>query len=222
MRMSEEDDAEATEGKFTERVFDIADNIYRNARERVLRRQGCLLDPLKVASYEDLRKAFLPKRKARDVTSVGDQLYQTGLALVENGSMKDYNTPPSCKAVGLSRSWDEEDIITETCNISGSGRNGEATLECDCPDGLGSYTAEEYAKTMVRCIDGKAEIVYSDYPSAGLFEGLRNYASARNGNDVSKMVLALDKIVNAVHGSGPLANYFVSGGTETLDRLKNE
>jgi len=181
----------------------------------------CERKKLNRATFEELRKAFLPKRTRRDVEQVGEKVVGTATELIDNSNLFVYGTPPSCRAIGLDKKGDLEDMYFNKCSLERVKK--KPILVCDCPDGYADYTPKQYAEEhVVKCQNNeRVWMNYSDQP-LGVEKGINQYVTGKSENMVSEMVLGLDKIINAVHGSGPMAHIFVKGGTKTLDRLAQE
>ena len=46
------------------------------------------------------------------------------------------------------------------------------------------------------------------------------FIRAQRGKDFNERLVAFEKIMEFVHGSGPQSNWFIEGGTDTIDRVK--
>lgn len=202
----DEFDEEAVGWEFAEKAFGVAQDMVA-AREpgRELPR----------ASFAELRKCFLPGRTKEDVERVGDKLAASVYEMGGNNSLIHHSNPPNCRAVGLS------DDPFDSCYFEGSP--SDPLLVCDCsPGGYRTYTPEDYAEHHIyKTIEGKPWLHYSDWPR-GTRSGLFKYIDAKKKGDLPGMVLGIDEIVNAVHGSGRMAKIFVESGVETLERLKTD
>jgi hypothetical protein len=66
-------------------------------------------------------------------------------------------------------------------------------------------------------IGGQAR--YSD--SIGYLIKLLEEGYSIKDDDNEKLLLVIDKILNVVHGSGPMAKWFVEGGTDTLNKIRD-
>ncbi len=198
-----------------------AESLYYRTRKDFSKSGKCERKKLNRVTFEELRKAFRPKRTRRDVEQVGDKVVGVAMELMANSNLFAYGTPPNCKAIGLDKKGNLEDMFFNTCSLEGT--NKKPVLVCDCPDGYADYTPEQYAEEhIVKCQNNeRVWMNYSDKP-LGVGKGINQYVTGKSENMVSEMVLGLDKIINAVHGTGPMAHIFVKGGTKTLDRLAQE
>jgi len=170
-----------------------------------------------LATYKELQEAFLPTRTKETVEKVCDKIAKSAEEMFANSELLREGAEPSCSALGLDEKSDIEDKIYNRCNFAGTPK--QPIMVCDCPDGYGEYTPQDYAKEhMVKCYEDVVHVHYSDYPET-LAKGYRQYMGSKQENDVSGMVIGCDAMVNAVHTSGPLAKFFVKSGTETLQKL---
>jgi len=196
-----------------------AERLYHKV-EDVKRKTGkCTAPQLPRVTYEELREAFLPTRTKETVSKVGDKIQQSALELFANSELFDYNSEPSCRSLGLEK-LDKDWEDWEQCHFEPEAeKEGKHSLVCDCPEGYAEYDAKSYAEEhVVKCKGNEPTMHYSDFPQR-LSQGAIHYQNSKKAGDVSSMVLAVDEMVNAVHGSGPLADLFVVGGKKTLDKL---
>lgn len=198
--------------------WEKAESLFRKTRRKFLKSGKCKRKKLNRVTFKELRKAFMPKRTKRDVEQVGEKVVGVATELMANSDLFDYGTPPSCRAIGLDKKGDMEDMYFNRCSVESI--NKKPVLVCDCPDGYAYFTPEQYAKEhVVKCQNNeRVWMNYSDQP-LGVKKGINQYVTGKSENMVSEMVLGLDKIINAVHGTGPMAHIFVKGGTKTLDKL---
>ena len=198
----------------SEAFADAMDRHYQRVWADWKRLGRCKAPKLNVATYSELRKAFLPGRSMETVSKAGNKVAGIARNLFANTHLWDNGIPPSCKAVGLEddKGWDD------SCYFEEEG----PSLICDCQKGYAIYSPDDYAEEhAVKCVPGKGPIIArSDYPR-GLGEGLAQYTTSKEAEDVSGMVLGLDTMINAIHGSGAMADWLVEGGQRTLDKLRN-
>jgi len=213
--------------------WSAAENLYDTA----LRNDECF-NALKLAdrvTFQELRAAFRPDRDPVDVMWAGDKVWRLAKKIITNSRLYMYSTEPTCCDMNLE---DVEEGCEEVCyfyhcserDLKYEGYDeeeidrllNECELICDCPDGYKDFNPLEYAyeNIVFRTRDGDVLMYYSDFPQQ-LASCVKWYERAREEKDVSEMVLALDCMINALHGYGsPLADFLVEGGVRTLDTLK--
>lgn len=206
----------------SEKFWDAADRLYWDIKGKFWETDKCEDQRAKRVTYEELRKAFLPSRTKETVRQACDKIAESAEELFANTEVF-RGDEPSCKSLGLDKKSTREESVFNRCHFI---KTKEVTglpqpyLVCDCPDGYADYTPTEYAKEhAVKCLNNEdVWIHYSDNPE-NLAKAHKQYVTAREKNDVSSMVLGCDAMVNAIHGSGPLARVFVVGGQKTLYKL---
>jgi len=198
--------------------WEAAKDLYWEIEEAYRKTQKCVDGKAPLATYEELRAAFLPTRTKETVEKACDKVAKSAEEMFANSEVFAYGAEPSCSALGLDEKSDVEDRVYNRCSWF-KKKDGKIILTCDCPDGYGEYEAKDYAKEhAVKCYDNRPDMHYSDYPEQ-LAKGYRQYEGSKIEGDVSGMVIGCDAMINALHGSGPLARFFVKSGKETLDKL---
>lgn len=209
----------------SEKFLDAALDLYRKSVKKGTEhpKHGCKgLEKAPLATYKELRNAFLPTRTKKTVEKACNKIAKSANEMFANYDFLKNSSEPSCRGLGL----DNNDADNyDACHVAGTEE--KPVLVCDCPDGYAQYTPKDYAKEyVVKCYqhgtakkpDDEVHLHHSDYPER-LAQGYRSYTTAQKENDLSGMVIGCDAMINAVHGSGTIADLFVKGGIETVDKL---
>lgn len=201
---------------FPDEIWAASEKLYRDSGEIFKKTRKCSLPKADRATFEELKKAFSPGRTVKDVRKPCDKISRLAETIISNSELFSDGAEPSCKAIGLDKKSSPDEKMYNRCYFE----EDQSRMTCDCPDGYASYTPKQYAEAhVVKCLDGDGvEMFYTDNPIS-LDVARTDYD---NATDVQRMVLGCDAMVNAIHGSGPMAKFLIKGGVETLDRLKQE
>lgn len=165
--------------------------------EKMCATGDCPLSEVNVITHNELRRFFLPDTpipiKERIFDNLLEKAEEAASMIAIASETQLYGYFDGCKLDDT-----EELYVDDEGEICGTILDG-------------------YLEHVWRWKDGDIKWVYSEGP--GLWSELM---AMRNAESISEKVLAVDKLVHKLHGSGYLAEYFVEGGGFTLHKLMAE